>query len=413
MRGFGRRIRYWFDNTMAQGTGALIGWLALFAGVSVLVITVLMEVIDPRELGGDPRAGFWPELWRNIVATFDLRPADVDGHAPFLALSALMALLYVFVAGALISLLTTGFGRRMEELRRGRSIVLETGHTVVLGWSDQVFTIVSELIEANANHRRSCVAILADRDKVDMEHDIRVKVGHTRGTRVVCRTGSPLDLDDLELVNPVAARSIIVPVQPGPDADAQVVKTLLAVINGSQRRHGQPHHLVATVRDERNAAAARLAGGAAAQVISADDITARLVAQTSRQAGLSIVYAELLDFAGDELYITREPRLNGRTFGDALHAYRSSAVVGLMRAGGQVVLNPPMDTVLADTDQVIAISADDTRWLCRNRPARSTRKRSRSPGPSRTRRRRYSSWAGTGARCASSGCSTGTWRPGR
>jgi voltage-gated potassium channel Kch len=344
---------------MSQGTGALIGWLALCAGSSVLVITILAEIIDPRQIGGEPRAAFWPQLWGNIIATFDLRPADVEGHAPYLFLRLVMALIYVFVAGALISLLTTGFGRRMEELRRGRSLVIEQDHTVVLGWSDQVFTIVSELVEANANQRRGCVAILADRDKGDMEHDIRVKVGHTRGTRVVCRSGSPLDLDDLELVNPVQARSIIVPTQPGTDADAHVVKTLLAVVNSSQRRNGQPHHLIATVRDQRNAAAARLAGGPTAQVISADDVAARLVAQTSRQAGLSIVYTELLDFAGDELYLAAEPRLTGHTFGDVLHNYRTSTVIGLLRGDGHVILNPPMDTELASSDQLIAISADD------------------------------------------------------
>jgi ion channel POLLUX/CASTOR len=360
-------MRYWFDNTMSQGAGALIGWLALCAGASVLVITILANIIDPRQIGGVSRGPFWPQVWGNIVATFDLRPADVDGHAPYLFLRFVMALLYVFVAGALISLLTAGFGRRMEDLRRGRSLVVERDHTVVLGWSDQVFTIVSELVEANANQRRGCVAILADRDKVEMEHDIRVKVGHTRGTRVVCRTGSPLDLDDLELVSPVQARSIIVPTQPGADADAHVVKTLLAVVNGSQRRNGQPHHLVATVRDQRNAAAAKLAGGPTAQVISADDIAARLVAQTSRQAGLSIVYAELLDFAGDEIYMAAEPRLTGRAFGDVLHEYRTSVVIGLLRGDGQVDLNPPMNTVLASSDQVIAISEDDDTVIMQER----------------------------------------------
>jgi ion channel POLLUX/CASTOR len=370
--GIRRRMRYWFDNTMAQGTGALIGWLALCAGASVLVITILAEIIDPRQIGGEPRGAFGPQLWDNIVATFDLRPADVAGHAPYLFLRLVMALIYVFVAGALISLLTAGFGRRMEELRRGRSVVVERDHTVVLGWSDQVFTIVSELVEANANQRRGCVAILADRDKVDMERDIRVKIGHTRGTRVVCRTGSPLDLDDLELVNPGAARAIIVPTQPGANADAHVVKTLLAVVNGSQRRNAQPHHLIATVRDQRNAAAARLAGGSTAQVISADDVAARLVAQTSRQAGLSIVYAELLDFAGDEIYMAAEPRLTGRAFGDVLHCYRTSAVLGLLRSDGQVALNPPMDTELASSDQVIAVSEDDDTVIMeeRTRPLR-------------------------------------------
>jgi voltage-gated potassium channel Kch len=54
------------------------------------------------------------------------------------------------------------------------------------------------------------VAILAEMDKVEMEDALRHRVPDTGKTRVICRTGSPLDLTDLELVNPNQARSIIV-----------------------------------------------------------------------------------------------------------------------------------------------------------------------------------------------------------
>ena len=41
--------------------------------------------------------------------------------------------------------------------------------------------------------------VLADRDKVEMEDELREKVPDLRGTRVVCRSGSPIDLGDLAL----------------------------------------------------------------------------------------------------------------------------------------------------------------------------------------------------------------------
>jgi hypothetical protein len=86
---------------------------------------------------------------------------------------------------------------------------------VLLGWSDQVFTVVAELVKANESQRRSCVAILADQDKVDMEEAIRrhVDLGNTR---VVCRRGDPLKVADLELVSPGTARSIMVIAPPAP-----------------------------------------------------------------------------------------------------------------------------------------------------------------------------------------------------
>jgi voltage-gated potassium channel Kch len=74
---------------------------------------------------------------------------------------------------------------------------------------------------------------------------------------------------------------------------------------------------------------------------------------------LSIVYTELLDFGGDEIYFKAEPALVGKTFGEALLAFEDSAVLGLRPANGTAMLNPPMDTVIQSGDQIIAVSEDD------------------------------------------------------
>jgi hypothetical protein len=61
----------------------------------------------------------------------------------------------------------------------------------------------------------------------------------------------------------------------------------------------------------------------------------------------------------DEIYFREEPALDGRTFGEVLLAYETSAVMGLCFADGRVALNPPMDTLLKTGDRVFAISAED------------------------------------------------------
>jgi Trk K+ transport system NAD-binding subunit len=88
-------------------------------------------------------------------------------------------------------------------------------------------------------------------------------------------------------------------------------------------------------------------------------VIARVTAQTSRQSGLSLVYTELLNFGGDEIYFKEEPSLSGKTFGDTLIAYADSAVIGIQQADDAIKLNPPMDMRLAPGDKVIAVSADD------------------------------------------------------
>ncbi|WP_067488682.1 CASTOR/POLLUX-related putative ion channel [Actinomadura hibisca] len=351
----GRRSKYWFDNTMSRGTPALIGWLALVSAVLVVVLSALIVVVDGG--GRATASGALAEIWKNTVDTFKLGEATT-GSWPHRGLVIALALAGLFFASALISLLTKGVDNKIVELRKGRSRVVEKGHTVVLGWSDQVFPVISELAAANASRRGGCVAVLADRDRVEMEEEIRKVVGRTGRTRVVCRTGSPVDPGDIDIVSPQTAQSIIVLAPPGAAPDAHVTKTLLAITNSPTRRAG-PYHIVAPVKDARNRAAVRLAGGEETVLVDSDDIAARLIVQTSRQSGLSVVYQDLLDFAGDEIYMTAEPGLTGRTLGEALHAYPDSSVIGLRRAGGAVELRPDLDTVVAAGDQIIAISADD------------------------------------------------------
>ena len=115
----------------------------------------------------------------------------------------------LFIVSALIGVLASGIDSKLADLRRGRSIVLEEEHTVILGWSESIFTIISELTLANESRKDPVIVILADRDKVDMEEELKVKVPERRGTKIICRSGSPMDLDDLRLSSHDTARSVI------------------------------------------------------------------------------------------------------------------------------------------------------------------------------------------------------------
>src|SRR6185503_10757647 len=116
----------------------------------------------------------------------------------------------VFVVSSLIGVISNGLEAQMDRLRKGRSLVLEQNHVLILGWSTHVFTILSELVTANENQKKARIVILADKDKVEMEDGIRARVELRGAMRINCRPGSPIDLTDLEIANPHKARSIII-----------------------------------------------------------------------------------------------------------------------------------------------------------------------------------------------------------
>lgn len=118
-----------------------------------------MHTLDPGTVAGD--SGTWRYLVTMLVLT----------------------LAGLFIVSALIGVIATGIDSKLVDLRRGRSPVIERDHTVILGWSDAVFTVISELTVANESRRRPVVVVLSERDKVEMEDELREKLPDLRGTR--------------------------------------------------------------------------------------------------------------------------------------------------------------------------------------------------------------------------------------
>jgi ion channel POLLUX/CASTOR len=354
----GDRLRYAFDKSMSRGAIALIGYLGVASFGLIFLAALVVVILHIAPGGADHPPGFVEAAWMSLMRTLDSGTMGGDEGWGFRASMLFVTLGGIFIVSALIGVINNGIEAKIDELRKGRSHVIESDHTLILGWSPKIFTVISELVLANENRKKPRIVVLAEKDKVEMEDEIRDKVGATKNTKVICRTGSPLDLNDLEIVNPHEARSIVILAPESAEPDSEVIKSILAITNNPHRRP-EPYHIVAELSELRNFEVARMVGRDEAQLIVTSDLISRIIVQTSRQSGLSVVYTELLDFGGDEIYFTEEPGLVGRTFAEALFAYEDSCLMGMRFADGRIVLNPPMDTRIAAGDKVIAISEDD------------------------------------------------------
>lgn len=361
------RLRYMFDKSMAAGPIALIGWLGLISLVIIALAGLVLAITGIAPPESEPM-GFVEGAWASLMRTLDAGTMGGDAGWSYRGIMLLVTLAGIFVVSALIGVLSSGLESKLDELRKGRSRVLESGHTIIYNWSPSIFDIISELAIANESERRPRVVIMADRDKVTMEDEIAGKLSHLGKLKVICRSGDPTDLYDLALVSPQASKSIIILSPETEDPDSAVVKTILALIHDPHRR-AEPYRIAAEIRNARNAEMARVVGGAEVQLVLADELLSRIVVHSSRQAGLSAVYSELLDFEGSEIYVTAQPYLTGKTFGEALLAYPACTLIGLAGADGKVKLNPPADRRIADTDRAILIAEDDTTIRTADLPA--------------------------------------------
>ena len=355
------RFRYWFDGWMSRGPVALIALLGLATVALVLVMSGLVWLFTLFGQYPDDNPSMSPVeiLWGNLMRSIDSGAMGGDTGWGFRILMLVLTLGGLIIVASLIGIVSGGFDAKVEDLRKGRSRVLETDHTLILGFSSKVFPIVTELCVANQSRRRSAIVILAPRDKVEMEDEIRALVGDTGKTKIICRTGDPMNPVDLEISSPQTARSIIILAREDtPDPDSDVIKTALALTNSPRRKAGE-YHIVGELSQESNLEAAELVGKDEAHWVLASDLISRITVQSCRQSGLSVVYSELLDFEGDEIYFTEQPSLFGKTYFEAQCAFATSAVFGIIR-DGSVLINPSADLVYTQGDRLIVIAEDDS-----------------------------------------------------
>ncbi|MEW2164842.1 NAD-binding lipoprotein [Streptomyces sp. NPDC007084] len=353
------RWRYRFDRTLARSTARLMGWLVVSCLAVVVPVSALLVWTDPAS----PRSlvGRLEAVWRTSAQT--LRLGEASGTPLRMALSALLGLVALLCVSTLVGVITAGLEKRLTELSRGRSTVLEQGHAVVLGWSDQVFTVVAELLAAQGTgsgrrQRGRPVVLLADRDKTEMERALAARVGAVARGRVICRSGPASDPAVLALVSPRTAGTVLVLPSGEPTGDAEVLRTLLALraVLGAEVP-GPP--VLAAVGDDRFRAPARLAAGPRGTVLEADTVTARLIAQCVGRPGLSLVLRDLLDFAGDEFHLADASAFHGRPFGTALLGHANACVAGLFTEDGRTVLNPAAETVVEPGSRLIVVAGDE------------------------------------------------------
>jgi voltage-gated potassium channel Kch len=351
-------LRYHADRLMAAGAIAQLGVLALLTLVPVVITGIVLAATKIVPEGTKDPFDLSEGLWLGLMYALDAGNLGGAQGWSYRIVMAGVTVVGLLLMSLLIGVLSNGIDARLQELRKGRSYVVEKGHTLILGWSPNIFSVISELVIANENVAKPRIVIMADKDKVEMEDEIRAKIPKPGRTRIVCRSGSPIDVVDLDMVNPHDAKSIIVLSQPGDDPDVDVIKTVLAITN-NPGRGPEPFHIVAEIRDEKNMEVAELVGKDETQIILTSDLISRITVQTCRQSGMSVVYTELLDFEGNEIYIRKEPSLAGHAFADCLTAYANAVVMGIHHADGTVALNPPMDTKLGATDALILIGEDD------------------------------------------------------
>ncbi|MFQ5485715.1 MAG: hypothetical protein ACE5DO_10355, partial [Desulfobacterales bacterium] len=161
-------LQYKFDTFMAKGSSSsfkalLFVFVAIFliiAGLRGVLYTVNPELVQQYES---------LDVLGNIYITFlqltdpGNMAQDILSSAWYKLFSVLAGVAGIIILSALIAVITTALDQKLSELKRGRSKVMEEGHTLIIGWDEQRLPeMLRELVIANESEKDACVVILAD-----------------------------------------------------------------------------------------------------------------------------------------------------------------------------------------------------------------------------------------------------------
>lgn len=365
------RLRYKFDTFMAKGGGSIFKALTAVFVVTFLIIGLLrgaLLMVAPDVTLQHDEVGLWGNLYITFLEITDPgnMAQDIYSGVGYKVFAVLAGLAGIVMLSALIAFITTAMDQKIYDLKRGRSKVIEEDHTLILGWNEQrIAEILRELVIANESEKDACVVILADQDKEVMDDILRLRVRATGSTRIVTRSGDVSSLVNLDMVSLELCSSVIILAscedtdsdEHKATSDAKAIQTVLATMGHDANDNDMS--VVVEIFNPTHREIVRSSFPDHVVTVNTSDILAKLLVQTSRSVGLSLVYNEVLSFDGCELYFF-DAEWGGSKFGEIGYRFPDGVPMGVRNADGEISLNPDPERALQPTDEVLILADDDS-----------------------------------------------------
>ena len=274
------------------------------------------------------------------------------------------------VFALMIGIISDYLAEKVDDLKKGKSRIIDVDHTVILGWNDKSLSIIQQVSLANESEGGGTIVVLANDDKEIMEERLASAVASNEnplqllGTDVIFRSGNPLLESELRRVSTQTARSVISLSSEDLDpdeADSTQVRQVLA-LKAFQEFADSKCHVVMEVQDVDNKDLFQLVAPDFAEVIVTNDIIGRLMIQCARCPGLANILEAMMGFEGSEFYFEEWPELFGKSFFEITCRFDEAVPVGIKSASdGKLHINPENDHRVCEGDKILVLAEDNDR----------------------------------------------------
>jgi len=203
-------------------SGEIISYeMQKLAGLSFVwkIISLVLVMTPIVVVGGAMYKGTtglsWPEsIEQSFYLLNDVPGADSTDESTLASKIVANTIVFIgmFTFAVLIGIIGDEIQSRVEEVRMGNSRVIERDHTVILGWNSNLMNSLLEQMavgEKDGVSIPSPVAILANRDKAEMDEEI-ANFTTRHKFRIVTRSGVPSSSEDLARVSVWDAKTVVI-----------------------------------------------------------------------------------------------------------------------------------------------------------------------------------------------------------
>lgn len=356
---FARGIAQYLSVLIAFLLFTAIGMAAYFGGLfSDQALTA--EGIEDRMDGG-----FWDTLWWSVKHVLDPGAFAEDYGAPWpvLLMSLFLSIAGLALLGTFIGLISTSLQRRFAAWTTGQGPVIERGHTLILGWNQNVFGILRYFARFHDNRG---IVVLAPLEVAAMQAALDARA-ELRALDVILCSGSTSKESELQRVSYERAERIIslAHVQGPSHPDAGTIKTLL-LLKQLEEIAPTNQSMVAEVTERQNASIAEIAGGRRIPIVSSGEVVSRVLVQCARYPGISTVLHTLLSPEEAQIVAHEYTQAAGQEFGALARSCRGAVPLGVTwqveTSYGRrtaCALNLEAEYDLAEDEQLVLLAATD------------------------------------------------------
>ena len=162
-------LNYKFDGYITRGFRAQ--FVLLFI---VILFIVLIFGIIAGLLSSD--LSFGKAIWQSLMHILDQGTITGDETVDFgyIVIMLIVTFLGMAFTGTIVGIINNAISEKLDALKKGHSQIIETGHIVIIGFDENIYTLISQMEESNRNWTGNKKIVIVDNmPKEDMEHFVK------------------------------------------------------------------------------------------------------------------------------------------------------------------------------------------------------------------------------------------------